>query len=83
MEDVQEILNLQLIGMVPEDERVVHSSNKGEPAVLDAKSKAGLAYRQIVQRLIDPGAPAWAPEQPGLMTKIRRMFSVNLGSQAN
>jgi len=68
---------------VPEDERVVHCSNKGEPAVLDPKSKAGLAYRQVVQRLIDPGAAAWAPEQPGLMSKIRRMFSVNLGSQVN
>ena len=83
VEDVQDILNLQLIGMVPEDERVVHSSNKGEPAVLDGKSKAGLAYRQVVQRLLDPGAPAWAPEQPGLMSKIRRMFTVNLGSQPN
>ena len=83
VEDVQDILNLQLIGMVPEDERIVHASNKGEPAVLDPKSKAGLAYRQVIQRLMDPGAPAYAPEQPGLMTRIRRMFTVNLGSQAS
>jgi len=83
VEDVQDILNLELIGMVPEDERIVHCSNKGEPAVLDAKSKAGLAYRQVVQRLIDPGAPAWAAEEPGFMSKIRRLFSVNLGSQAS
>jgi len=83
VQDVQEILNLTLIGMVPEDERIVHSSNKGEPAVLDGKSKAGAAYRQVVQRLVDPNAGAWAPEEPGLLTKFKRLLTMNLGSQSN
>lgn len=83
VEDVQDILNLELIGMVPEDERIVHSSNKGEPAVLDAKSRAGQAYRDIVQRLAHPdGALAIPQEQAGFFSKLRRMFTVNLGSQA-
>ncbi len=79
VEDVQDILNLKLIGMVPEDERIVHASNKGEPAVLDPKSMAGQAYRQVIGRLLNPEAPAWAPEEPGLMAKLRRMFSGNKG----
>ncbi|MCL4512651.1 MAG: septum site-determining protein MinD [Candidatus Eremiobacteraeota bacterium] len=54
MEDVQEILNIKLLGMVPEDEAIVVSSNKGEPAVLNSSSKAGEAYRQIVERMKDP-----------------------------
>lgn len=81
VEDVQDILNVTLLGTVPEDERIVHASNKGEPAVLDPKSKAGLAYRQVVQRLINPDAtglalPAQAPE--GMFGKLRRMFNVGL-----
>lgn len=54
IDDIQEILNIKLLGMVPEDEAIVVSSNKGEPAVMDASSKAGQAYRQIVQRIQDP-----------------------------
>jgi len=58
IKDVQEILGLQILGIVPEDERILKASNKGEPAVFDKSSKAGMAYKRIVSRLIDPGAPA-------------------------
>jgi septum site-determining protein MinD len=82
VQDVQEILNLDLLGMVPEDERIIHASNRGEPAVLDRASKAGEAYRQVVSRLIDPtiSGPVLV-EDAGLMGKLRRFFSVSLGSQ--
>lgn len=82
VQDVQEILNLDLLGMVPEDERIIHASNRGEPAVLDRASKAGEAYRQVVNRLIDPSTPGPAlVEDAGLMGKLRRFFAVSLGSQ--
>lgn len=60
--DVQEILNVRLLGIVPEDEKILRASNRGEPAVLDRQSKAGAQYRDIVARLIDPSsAPAVVP----------------------
>jgi len=34
VQDVQEILAIPLIGVIPEDERVIVSSNRGEPLVL-------------------------------------------------
>lgn len=83
VEDVQDILNLKLLGMVPEDERIVHASNKGEPAVLDRSSKAGEAYRDIVMRLLDPGRPLMATSDEGMWSKLRRLFTANLGSQAS
>ncbi|MBW4519094.1 MAG: septum site-determining protein MinD [Scytolyngbya sp. HA4215-MV1] len=50
--DVQEILAISLIGVVPDDERVIVSTNKGEPLVLaDAPSLAGLAFNNIARRL--------------------------------
>lgn len=82
VDDVQDILNIELLGMIPEDERVVHSSNKGEPAILDKNSRAGMAYRTVVARILDPELPL-ASSEPGFWSKVRRMLTTNLGSQAS
>jgi septum site-determining protein MinD len=50
--DVLEILAVDLIGMVPEDESVLIATNRGNPAALDPKSKAGQAFRDIAKRLL-------------------------------
>jgi len=49
--DVMELLAVELIGMVPDDESVLMSTNRGTPVVLDGKSKAGQAFRNIAHRL--------------------------------
>lgn len=52
VQDVREILALPLIGVVPEDERVIVSTNRGEPLVLaENPSLAGLAFANIARRL--------------------------------
>ncbi len=50
-QDVLEVLAIQLIGVVPEDEQVLVSSNQGMPAALEPKSRAGKAFRDIARRL--------------------------------
>jgi septum site-determining protein MinD len=50
-EDVIDILAIRLLGIVPEDEMILISTNKGTPAALDEKSKAGQAFRNIARRL--------------------------------
>jgi len=50
-EDVVELLAVKLIGIIPEDERVVISTNRGIPISLDGKSLAGEAYRNIARRI--------------------------------
>jgi septum site-determining protein MinD len=50
--DVLDLLAVQLIGIVPEDEHVIASTNVGKPVVLDEKSKAGQAFRNISRRLM-------------------------------
>jgi len=50
--DVQEILAIPLIGVIPEDERIIVSTNRGEPLVLDEKlSLPGVAFENIARRL--------------------------------
>jgi septum site-determining protein MinD len=50
-QDILEVLAIELIGIVPEDDTIVTASNRGSPAALDAKSRAGLAFRNIALRL--------------------------------
>ena len=51
MEDVVEILAIDLIGVVPDDENIVVSTNKGEPASAEAITLAGKAFRNIADRV--------------------------------
>jgi len=50
-EDVLELLAIQLIGLVPEDESVIVSTNKGIPIALNNNSKVGTAFRNIASRI--------------------------------
>jgi len=56
-EDVIEILAIDLIGIVPEDEAIIISTNKGVPVALDNKGQAGLAFRNIAHRLLGEDVP--------------------------
>lgn len=51
-DDVLKILALPLIGVVPEDEKVISSTNTGEPVVRDEKALSGEAYRRIARRIV-------------------------------
>jgi septum site-determining protein MinD len=51
IDDIIDILAIDLLGIVPDDESIVVSTNKGEPVVMDNKSKAGQAYRNIAKRV--------------------------------
>jgi septum site-determining protein MinD len=76
IKDVKEVLNIELIGVVPEDDRIINSSNKGEPAVLDGSSKAGQAYISIAKRILDPKDKFVVfEEDKGWLNKLKNIFS--------
>lgn len=51
IDDILDILAIDLLGIVPDDESIVISTNKGEPVVMDEKAKSGQAYRNITKRI--------------------------------
>ncbi|XP_074291544.1 septum site-determining protein minD homolog, chloroplastic [Silene latifolia] len=52
--DVQEMLGLALLGVIPEDSEVIRSTNRGYPLVLNKPiSLAGLAFEQAAWRLVE------------------------------
>jgi septum site-determining protein MinD len=55
--DVQEILGLEVLGVIPESESVLAGSNAGNPVILDAASPAGQAYDDAVGRLLGDAVP--------------------------
>jgi septum site-determining protein MinD len=50
-DDVLDVLAIPLIGVIPEDETILVSTNRGWPAAMDEKSRAGQAFRNIARRL--------------------------------
>ena len=52
IDDIVDILAINLLGVVPDDEAIVISTNKGEPVVLDDKALAGQAYKNITNRIM-------------------------------
>ncbi len=55
--DVEEILAIPLLGVIPESEAVLKASNQGTPVILDNDSLAGQAYNDAVDRLLGKEMP--------------------------
>ena len=75
-EDVLDVLAIPLIGIIPEDESVLISTNRGSPAALDDKSRAGQAFRNIARRLQGEEV-AFMPleDNQGFLQKLASRFS--------
>ncbi len=50
--DVEDILAIKLLGVIPESEAVLKASNQGEPVILNNESEAGQAYSDAISRLL-------------------------------
>lgn len=71
VEDVQDILSLHLLGVIPESKSVLTASNSGMPVILDEKSDAGQAYADIVARYLGEDIPhRFIEEKKGLLGKF-------------
>ena len=57
LDDVQEILSLELLGIIPESKSVLSASNAGIPVILNEKSEAGQAYADVVARYLGEKLP--------------------------
>ncbi len=74
LEDIQEILRIPLIGVIPESESVLHASNQGVPAVHMDGSDVAEAYKDVISRFLGEDKPMRYTDyqKPGL---LKRLFS--------
>ena len=72
IKDVEDVLGLKAIGVVPESGDVLNASNKGEPVILDLESPAGQAYDDTVARLLGEDRPMRfiSLEKKGFFSKL-------------
>ena len=70
--DVEEVLGLKAVGVIPESSDVLNASNKGEPVILEGESDAGQAYDDAVARLLGEDRPMrfTTLEKKGFFSKL-------------
>lgn len=72
IKDIEDILRIPLIGVVPESEVVLHASNQGIPVIHMKNSDAAQAYEDVVARLLGEERPMRFTEavKPGFLKRI-------------
>ncbi|ABV87765.1 septum site-determining protein MinD [Shewanella pealeana] len=72
VQDVEEILAIPLLGVIPESQAVLKASNSGIPVIIDQESDAGMAYSDAVERLLGEELPFrfLTEEKKGFLKRI-------------
>ncbi|HYD33144.1 MAG TPA: septum site-determining protein MinD [Methylophilaceae bacterium] len=69
--DVQDILKIPLLGVIPESEVVLQSSNSGLPAIHNKGSDVAEAYKDVIARFLGETRPMrFVDEKPGLLKRL-------------
>lgn len=78
IEDIIDILAVDLLGIIPEDEMIVITTNRGEAVVLDQNSRSGQAYRNIVRRIVGEEVPMIdLDEEGGFFKKLKKIIGLS------
>ncbi|MBM7623100.1 septum site-determining protein MinD [Sporohalobacter salinus] len=76
IDDMIEILAIKLLGVVPDDEQIVVSTNRGEPIILSSdKAKAGQAFENIARRVIGDKVPLMSLED-SFVDRFKRIIGL-------
>ena len=72
LEDIQDILRIKLIGIIPESELVLQASNQGVPVVHMQSSDVSEAYKDVIDRFLGTDKPMRFTEapKPGLLKRL-------------
>lgn len=75
--DVLDILNIDLLGVIPEDTGVIASTNRGVPLVHNARSPGAEAYMRIARRMTGQRIPIPEMRDDNFLAQIANWFSRN------
>lgn len=75
IDDVQDILGIELIGVIERDESIIVAANCGEPVVYNPKSKAGQAYSRIAGRMCGEKIPIPMVGGTRIWNRIGRLWA--------
>jgi septum site-determining protein MinD len=71
-DDVYDILQIDILGIVPEDAHIVVATNRGEPVVLQPATRAAAAFHNIAARIEDTSVPLLSVDavEHGLLSRL-------------
>jgi septum site-determining protein MinD len=72
LQDIQDILRIKLIGVIPESENVLQASNQGTPAITMNGSDVSEAYKDVIDRFLGEDKPLRFvdAEKPGFFKRL-------------
>lgn len=77
IDEICQVLAVDLLGLVPDDEKVIVASNTGEPTVMNPVSRAAIAYRNIARRILGDMVPLMQmDEKAGAFKRFRKFFGI-------
>lgn len=76
IDDVIDILRIDLVGIVPDDQDIIVAANRGEPIVLDQRTRAGQAYNNIVRRIEGEDVPFRELSDDGFVNRLARLVGI-------
>lgn len=76
IDDVIDILRIDLIGIVPDDQDIIIATNRGEPIVLDQRTRAGQAYQNIARRIEGEEVPFRELDESSFVHRLRRLVGI-------
>ncbi|UCV03962.1 septum site-determining protein MinD [Dechloromonas denitrificans] len=70
--DIQEILRVPIIGVIPESEEVLQASNQGAPVIHQKETDAAEAYQDVIARFLGEDKPLRFVDfvKPGLLKRL-------------
>lgn len=74
VEDVCDVLAVELLGVVPDDEDVIDTTNRGEPIALDPTKRLAAIYGKIARRLDGEQVPFTNLDAPSLLGRFMTMW---------
>ncbi|MGG1635509.1 septum site-determining protein MinD [Paenibacillus sp. FSL A5-0031] len=77
IDEICQVLAVDLIGIVPDDEKVISAANSGEPTVMNPASRAAIAYRNIARRILGDMVPLMLlDEKAGAFKRFRKFLGI-------
>jgi septum site-determining protein MinD len=77
-QDVVDLLGVDVLGMVPADEKTITATNRGVPVVHDKKAPSGAAFRRIAARVDGEDVPLVSMDSGmGFMSRVKGLVGLN------
>ena len=83
-DDIVDLLAVEVLGMVPADDRLITATNQGVPVIHDKRAVSGAAFSRITARIDGDDVPLMDLDpKTGIMGKVKEIMGMNRGAYSH